>query len=256
MTLPFDEVGSGPAVVLLHAGIADRTMWSEQLEPIAAAGYRVVALDLPGFGEAPAQPGEQAPWIDVLGAMRDLGIDNAALVGDSFGGAVALRAAVVAPSAVWAMGLVSAPAPGLEPSEQLQAVWNAEETALESGDIDAAVEAVVEAWTLPDAPQQLRDRVAAMQRRAFELQAEAKDVADAPDPVEQHPDALAQLDLPAAVAAGERDMPDFIEGAKELGRLLAGESYELIAGAGHLAPLETPDAFRTWIVSFLRETTG
>jgi microcompartment protein CcmK/EutM len=36
--LPHDEVGAGPAVVLLHAGIADRTMWSEHLRPIADAG--------------------------------------------------------------------------------------------------------------------------------------------------------------------------------------------------------------------------
>ena len=256
MALPFDEVGTGPAVVLLHAGIADRTMWSEHLEPIAAAGYQVVALDLPGFGEAPVQPGEQAPWSDVLGAMRELGIDSAALVGSSFGGGVALRAAVVAPVAVWAMALISAPAPGVEPSERLRAVWEAEEAALDRGDIDAAVEAVVEAWTLPDAPQELRERVAAMKRRALELQSAAEDVTEAPDPVEERPEALAELDVPTLVAAGEHDMPDFIEGAKELGRVLAEGSYELIPGAGHLAPLEAPDAFRTLVLNFLREVTG
>ena len=35
--LPYDEAGSGPPVVLLHAGIADRSMWREHLEPLAAA---------------------------------------------------------------------------------------------------------------------------------------------------------------------------------------------------------------------------
>jgi pimeloyl-ACP methyl ester carboxylesterase len=50
VTLPHDEAGSGPAVVLLHAGVADRTMWSEHLEHLADAGYRAVAMDLPGFG--------------------------------------------------------------------------------------------------------------------------------------------------------------------------------------------------------------
>ena len=60
MLLPHDDVGAGPAVVLLHAGIADRTMWREQLGPIADAGHRVVALDRPGFGEA-AMPPEDAP---------------------------------------------------------------------------------------------------------------------------------------------------------------------------------------------------
>ena len=58
MTLPHDEAGDGPAVVLLHAGIADRTMWSEHLDSLAAAGFRVIAPDLPGFGEAPQAPRE------------------------------------------------------------------------------------------------------------------------------------------------------------------------------------------------------
>ena len=44
--LPFDEIGSGPVIVLLHAGIADRTMWREHLAPLADAGYRALALDM------------------------------------------------------------------------------------------------------------------------------------------------------------------------------------------------------------------
>src|SRR2546423_163807 len=98
--LPFDEAGAGPAVVLLHAGIADRSMWSEHLDPLAAAGLRVLAFDLPGFGDAPVAPGPQAPWNDVLGALNELGIGEAALVGNSFGAAVALRVAVTAPDRV------------------------------------------------------------------------------------------------------------------------------------------------------------
>src|SRR5579859_5782325 len=149
--LPHNEAGSGPAIVLLHAGIADRTMWSEQLQPLAASGYRAVAMDLPGFGEAAVPVGEHAPWIDVLATMDAMEIHDAVLVGNSFGGAVALRAAAVAPERVSALVLVSAPAPDLEPSAELEAAWGAEESALERGDVEAAVAAVVEAWTLPGA---------------------------------------------------------------------------------------------------------
>ena len=63
--------------MLLHAGVADRTMWSEHLGPLSAAGYRVVAMDLPGFGEAPAATAESAPWADVLETMDGLGLDRA-----------------------------------------------------------------------------------------------------------------------------------------------------------------------------------
>ncbi|SDX77463.1 Pimeloyl-ACP methyl ester carboxylesterase [Geodermatophilus africanus] len=241
--LPHDEAGSGPAVVLIHAGIADRTMWSEYVERLADAGYRAVAVDLPGFGEARVASGEQAPWADVLRTMDGLAIVRAALVGSSFGGAVALRAALVAPDRVSALALISAPPPALEPSPELKAAWEAEEAALQRGDIEAAVEAVVHAWTLPDASPELRERVAAMQRRAFALQAEAPPTTEAPDPVEQRPDALARLSVPTLVAAGELDKRDFRQGAEAMARALPRARHAVIEGAGHLPPLETPETF-------------
>jgi 3-oxoadipate enol-lactonase len=249
--LPHEELGSGPAIVLLHAGIADRSMWAQHLEPLAAAGYRPIALDLPGFGEARITPGEQAPWNDVLQAMDALGVDRAALVGNSFGGDVALRIAVVAPERVSALALISAPPPGLEPSSDLAAAWEREEEALEREDIDAAVDAVVQAWTLPDAPEALRSQVAAMQRRALVLQSDAGDLGEALDPVEENPDVLADLDIPTLVVAGELEFVDFRTGADVLARAIPRSRREVIAGAGHLAPLETPEQFRGLLLEFL-----
>jgi 3-oxoadipate enol-lactonase len=250
--LPHDDVGGGPAVVLLHAGVADRRMWAGHLRPLAEAGFRVVAPDLPGFGEAPLPHDEEAPWADVLRTMDALSIERAALVGNSFGGDVALRAALVAPDRVSALVLCSARAPGVEPSPEVRAAWEAETAALERGDIEAAVEAVLDAWTLPGASNALRERLAAMQRRAFELQAEESEAAEAPDPVEQHADGLVQLDVPTLAAVGEYDKPDFREGAEMFARTLPRGRHAVIEGAGHLAPLEAPEAFRELVLGFLR----
>jgi pimeloyl-ACP methyl ester carboxylesterase len=250
--LPHDDVGSGRAMVLLHAGIADRTMWADHLRPLADAGYRVVAMDLPGFGEAPVAH-EEAPWSDVVQTMDALNIDRAALVGNSFGGAVALRVAVVAPDRVAAIALVSAPPPDLEPSAELQSAWEAEESALERGDIEAAVGAVLDAWLLADAPATLRDRVAAMQRRAFEVQTAAGEPTEMDDPLDAHPGALERLQVPALVAAGDLDMPDFRVGAEALAQRLSRARRADIAGARHLAPLEQPEAFRELLLGFLLE---
>jgi pimeloyl-ACP methyl ester carboxylesterase len=250
--LPYDETGSGPAVVLLHAGVADRTMRSEHLQPLAEAGFRAIALDLPGFGEAPVAQRDE-PWSDVLQTLDELSVDHAALVGNSFGGAVALRVAHLAPARCLALTLFSAPPPRLEPSPELAAAWEAEEAALERADTDAAVDAVVEAWTLPDAPPALRDRVAAMQRRAFTLQAQGPEPEETPDPVEEDPDALGGLDVPALVAAGERDIPDFRDGAVALAETLPQARHAVIASAGHLPPLEVPERFRELLLDFLSE---
>jgi len=104
--LPLDGEGGGPAIVLLHAGIADRSMWSEHVAAVAAGGHRVVAVDLPGFGDAAASGA--APWLEVLATTDGLGIDRAVLVGNSFGGAVALRVAALASRRVRALLLAQA----------------------------------------------------------------------------------------------------------------------------------------------------
>jgi 3-oxoadipate enol-lactonase len=250
--LPHDEAGGGPAIVLLHAGVADRSMWTQHLQPLADAGFRVLALDLPGFGDAPVADAGRAPWDDVLEAMDELSVDRAAIVGNSFGAAVALRAAVVAPERVWALALISAAFPGSEPSSQLEAAWEAEGAALDRGDVEAAVEAVVDAWTLPEAPRELRERVAAMQRRAFVLQADlSEDDDEPPDPLDGRPEAVGQLQVPAVVAAGRRDMPDFRDGGAQLAGTLPQARFELVEGAGHLMPLEQPEAFRELLLRFL-----
>ena len=245
--IPFDEAGSGAAVILLHAGVADRRMWEDLLPDLAAAGFRALAFDLPGFGEAEVEPGPQAPWNDVLMAMNELGIERAALVGNSFGAAIALRVAVVAPARVDALVLVGTPMPG-EPSERLAAAWEAEEEALVRGDIDAAVEAVAEAWTKPGP---VRDLVEEMQRRAFELQLEAGEVEDAPDPVEEDPESLTRIGVPLLAIAGAEDMPDFVTGADTLARVVPGARHVVVEGAGHLVPLEAPDEFRALLIDFL-----
>ncbi len=214
MRLPYDEAGSGPVIVLLHAGVADRTMWREHLEPLAAAGYRVIALDLPGFGEAHVPPGAQAPWNDVLETMNVLGVERAALVGNSFGGAVALRVAAVAPVAASALALISTPPPDLEPSPELQAAWEAEEAALERG--EAAVQAVVDAWTLPDAPAELRER---RRRDAARARSRSKRGPDAPEaPIRStRTGPLARLDVRLSSPPGARALQRLPRGRGDLG---------------------------------------
>ena len=141
MTLPYDEVGVGPPLVLLHAGVADRSMWSDVL-PLP--GFRAITPDLPGFGEAAVRAWAAGP----LGVVLAVAPERFALVGISFGGAVALRVAAVAPSRASALLLVSTPPPGLYPSE---GCWplGAAEAALERGDFDTAAVAVAEARAPP-----------------------------------------------------------------------------------------------------------
>jgi pimeloyl-ACP methyl ester carboxylesterase len=249
VALPYDESGAGGTpVVLLHAGVADRSMWSELLPHLAGGGHRAIAMDLPGFGEAAL--GRGSAYFEVLETMDALGLDRSVLVGNSYGGGVALRVAAVAPERVAGLMLVSAPPIRLEPSPALEAAWEAEEAALERADIDGAVEAVVRAWVLPDAGEALRERVARMQRRAFELQLGADETED-PDPLEADATLLGQVDVPVLIAAGERDMADFLDAREPLATLFPRAETLTIRGAGHLAPLERPEAFGRILLDYL-----
>lgn len=226
-------------------------MWEEHLGWLADAGYRAIAVDLPGFGEAQVQSGPQAPWEDVLATLKEVEVETAVIVGNSFGAAVALRLAAVAPAAVSGLVLISPPPLTRDPSPELAAAWSAEEAAWERGDLDGVAAAVAAAWVRPDAPPELRERVIAMQRRAAELQAAAGEVEEAPDPLEANTKSLEQLDVPVLTAAGRGDMSDFKEGAEEIARLVPLGRSAIIEGAAHLAPLEAPDEFRALVAGFL-----
>jgi 3-oxoadipate enol-lactonase len=61
------------------------------------------------------------------------------------------------------------------------------------------------------------------------------------------------LEVPVLAVAGEADMPDFKAGAREIAGLVRHGRCEIVRGAGHLAPLETPDEFRRLLLGFLAD---
>lgn len=239
-------------MLLLHAGIADRRMWSEHLEPLASVGHRVVAVDLPGFGEAVAGSEPVAYWEDVLQTMDALGIEQASLVGNSFGAAVALRVAVLQPQRVCSLSLFSAPpVPEGDPSPELLAAWEAEEDAVAAGDFERAVQAVLSSWVRAEASAEVRERITKMQMGNYERHACEAEPEQAADPLEEDPALLAAVSCPVLLAAGESDMVDFIDAVTELSARLPRAETAMIAGCGHLAPLEAPQEFRRLVLESL-----
>lgn len=103
--LAYDEAGSGPAVVLVHAGLADRRMWDHQFD-VLAERYRVVRYDLRGYGASGDADGTGTHHEDLLALMDALGIERAALVGCSYGGMYAVDSALTAPERVTSLALI------------------------------------------------------------------------------------------------------------------------------------------------------
>ncbi len=103
--------GQGPDVVLIHGLGAAKTSFFDTIAVLRQAGYRVHAIDLPGFGSSPAPlvASYTARWFahDVLAWMDALGIPHAHLVGNSLGGRVALEVGLLAPHRVGGLVLLA-----------------------------------------------------------------------------------------------------------------------------------------------------
>src|SRR5215831_2982312 len=91
------ETGAGPAVILIHAGSANSGQWRPLMERLAGR-YRVLACDLSGSGKSPLFPADQRYTLDnevsFLAPVFDAAGEAFHLVGHSYGGAVALKAAL------------------------------------------------------------------------------------------------------------------------------------------------------------------
>ncbi|MEI9805612.1 MAG: alpha/beta fold hydrolase [Pseudolabrys sp.] len=89
-------VGDGPSFALFHGGFGSWTHWIRNVEPLAGK-FRMLAFDLPGYGNSPDVPPETTPddYIEwVAAAVAHATPDGCHLAGFSFGGALAARVAV------------------------------------------------------------------------------------------------------------------------------------------------------------------
>ena len=238
-----------PAVVLLHAGVADRRMWAPQVRALEGR-FRVLAPDLRGFGDRPHEPGPFSHADDVLGLLDAAGIERAAVVGSSFGGRVALEVAAAAPDRVGALVLLCAAAPGLPQTDDVRAFGEEEDRLLEAGDLDAAVDLNVQTWLGPEASPEVGELVRLMQARAFDLDAVAETLKPLPEPhaVDIEP---AALGMPALVVGGGHDLEWFQQTARHLARQLPRAELVLLYWAGHLPSLERPDEVSRMVGEFL-----
>jgi len=127
------ELGTGPAVLLLHGFPAYWADWQEQMEALARSGFRAIAVDLPGYGES-----EQLPRVldyrasslaaDLAGLIRALGLPRVHVVGHDWGGTLAYCLAAEHPELVDRLIVINAGHPALLKSalrrfEQLRRSW-------------------------------------------------------------------------------------------------------------------------------------
>jgi len=227
--------------VLVHSALGDSRLWSRQIAALRGE-FDVVTPDLPGFGAEP-MPAEPFSFVDVVTAHLP-----ASLVGNSFGGAIALRTSLAHPELVDRLVLVGSGLPDWEWSDEMRDYFSREEEAVDRGDLDAATEVNLEFWVDPEH----RDEVRPQQRRALELQA----AHDEPEVLWPELPPLETLSVPTLVIVGDRDKDDFRRIATHVAETVPGARLEVVAGAGHLVGVERPDELNGLLLEFLAHDAG
>jgi len=256
----YDEAGSGPALVLIHEGVADSTMWDEHV-PVLARTRRVIRYDLPGYGRSPLPPGPFSHVRDLAALLEGLGVERASVVGVSVGGRVALEFALTHPDRVEALVLVAPGLPDWDWSKQMEAADEEEERLFEAGDVEGLAEQAVRVWfdgphrSPADVDPAIRERAKEMNRRAARVQIAAYGGDEEPGPPERlDPPAgtrLAEIAVPTLVVVPELDLPDILGICDLLADGIPGARKVVMEGVAHFAPIEKPDEFTQLLVDFL-----
>jgi pimeloyl-ACP methyl ester carboxylesterase len=115
LRMHYVECGQGPLVVLLHGFPENWWSWRYQLEPLAQAGFRVVAPDLRGYGETDTHGPYDLDTLagDVCHFIAALGEQRAKVVGHDWGGAVAWHLAAKRPEFCERLVVMNCPHPVL-----------------------------------------------------------------------------------------------------------------------------------------------
>ena len=246
------DKGSGPVVVFLHAFPLDRRMWLGQIESLADM-YRVIAPDLPGFGDSPllAQPSIDAFADQVAEHLDEKNITQpVTLVGLSMGGYVALAFARRQPHRL--AGLVLADTKALPDDSAARAQRDQMIALVSRAGVTALVDTMLPKL-LGASTQRTQPEVVAATRQLASSQ-RSEGVLAALQALRDRPDAtphLQQIAVPTLVLVGEEDTITPPSVAQSLAQAIPGARLVVIPQAGHLANAENPTAFNDGLLTFL-----
>jgi 3-oxoadipate enol-lactonase len=255
MKLHFEEIGSGPAILMIHGFTNHGMVWAQQIADLLHAGYRLIMPDLAGHGLS--QVADRRTTVDELAEdmihlLDHLAIDKAVVCGLSLGGMVAQYMAIDYPGRVRALIVANSCADSTAP------------------DVIAANQSWIEMFERPNGPllrmqavwpQMLNEHyrasptadafLASWQRINGKIPGSS--FANVARGLQQFKSSerLKNVNVPCLVIGGEFDrlFPPAVCG--EIANLIPGAVFTVIDGAGHLSSLDSSKEFNDLLSGFL-----
>ena len=251
--------GAGPGVVCLHSNASSSTQWRALMDQLAP-GFHVLAPDSYGSGKSPEWPSDRVIGLRDEVALIEPVLAQAgtplALVGHSYGGAVALIAALAHPGRVRALALyeptlfalLDAESPPPNPADGIRHAVAQAAAALDTGDTDAAARHFIDYWmgagswqqTPPPRRAPIADSVKNVRRWAHALMTEPTPLA-----------AFRALDIPVLCMVGKRSTVSAHGVTRLLMAVLPRVEVLEFDGLGHMGPVTHPEPVNAAIAAFL-----
>jgi len=260
-TLPFHrKAGSGPAVVCIHCNASSSSQWRPLMDRLAPR-HHVLAPDTHGAGRGPAWPTDRTLTLNDEVALLEPVFARAgapfALVGHSYGAAVALLAALKQPERVHALvlyeptlfALVDAASPAPNAADGIREAVARAAAALAAGDRSAAAETFIDYWMGAGAwaakPESQRS---AIEAAVVNVQGWGRALLGETTPLA----ALRALEMPVLLMQGSETPPSARAVATLLAQTLPRAETLSFEGLGHMGPITHPALVDAAIDAFLR----
>lgn len=260
----FREAGTGPGVVALHANASTSGQWRGLMDLLAPSA-RVIAPDLYGSGRSPDWPSDRVinlgDEVDFINPVMAAAGSPLALVGHSYGAAVALVAALSNPERVGALAiyeptlfsLIDAGSPPPNEADGIRHVVSDAAISLTAGDTYAAAERFIDYWMSQGAWASMpEERKAPIGSSVRNIHRWAHALFTEPTPLA----AFRTMDIPVLYMVGKRSPVSSRGVAQVLTSALPHVEVVEFEDLGHMGPVTNPDRVNAVIARFLESLRG
>ena len=248
----YTDVGSGKPVVLIHAFPTDQHLWQPQREGLKKH-FRVITLDLPGFGKAKPVDGKaitMTAYADEVRQLLDqLHIDTAVIGGESMGGYIALAFLQKYPERT--SGLILSDTQAISDSAEAKAKRETSAVDVLNNGTAGFINGFLPKALSPNAAVAKRDFLKSIldSQPALAFASALRGMALRNDLSY----VLAETTLPVLIITGDADVVVSPSQSEAMQQLARNSKLVKIANAGHLSNLENPEEWNDAVKEYFRE---